>query len=80
MRSKAIYNAIKHGLLPYWMYETEKHYDCSYWQHLFINVRYAFRWITFRELELDIEFEKEINKAKWKNKHKKNNNHRQTKD
>lgn len=61
MRLRAIYKALYHGLLPYWMYESEKHYDCSYWQHLLINLRYAFRWLTFREDQSDIEFENTIN-------------------
>lgn len=61
MRLKAIYKSIYHGLMPYWVYEGQKHYECSYLQHLWINIKYAFRWATFREDESDIEFEKEIN-------------------
>lgn len=62
MRIKAIYSAIKHGLLPYWMYEKEKHYSCGYWEHLIINVKYALRWMTFNEDQEDIEFEKQNHK------------------
>jgi hypothetical protein len=61
MRFKAIYSAIKHGCLPWWMYEREKHYKGSYWSHLWLNIKYAWRWIIFREFESDIEFEKQIN-------------------
>lgn len=61
MRLKAIYYSIKHGLLPYWMYEKKKHYNCSYLSHLWINIKYAWRWITFREYQSDIDFEKHIN-------------------
>lgn len=61
MRIRAIYKALKHGILPWWMYEDKKHYNGSYLQHLCINIQYAWRWITFNELESDIEFEKEVN-------------------
>jgi hypothetical protein len=61
MRLKAIYKALYHGILPYWCYEDVKHYDCSYWQHLWINIQYAFRWATFREYQSDVEFEKTNN-------------------
>ena len=61
MRTKAILNSFKHGLLPWRYYEEEKHYKGSYWRHLLINVRYGLRWLTFRELESDIEFEKQTN-------------------
>lgn len=59
MRVKAIYNSLKHGLLPYWMYEKNPHYDCTYFEHLWINIKYAYRWATFNELQSDIDFEKE---------------------
>lgn len=61
MRAKAIYHCLKYGLLPWWMYEDKKHYDFGYWQHLWINLCYAFKWATFRETESDIIFEKEVN-------------------
>lgn len=61
MRLKAIYKAFYHGLLPWWMYEREKHYRGSYGRHLLINLKYAFRWATFRELDSDIEFELTVN-------------------
>lgn len=61
MRIKAIYCALKFGILPYWCYEQKRHYKCSYIQHLLINTKYAFRWFTFRESENDIQFEKETN-------------------
>ena len=61
MRGRAIYKCFYHGILPYWMYEKEKHYSCSYWVHLWINICYAFRWITFTETESDKQFEKVTN-------------------
>lgn len=61
MRVKVIYNSIKHGLLPWQLYEKEKHYNCSYWQHLWINIQYSWRWITFKELQSDIDFETKNN-------------------
>jgi hypothetical protein len=63
MRLRAILKALYHGLLPWWMYESKKHYECSYWQHLWINVIYAWRWLTFGEYESDVEFEKQINQS-----------------
>lgn len=62
LRLRAIYKAIYHGLMPYWAYEQEKHYKGSYFNHMRINIKYAFRWATFREFESDIEFEKQTNK------------------
>ncbi len=62
MRIKAIYYAIKYGLLPWRMYEKEKHYSTGYWQHLVVNIKYAWRWLSFREDESDIQFEKDINR------------------
>lgn len=61
MRIKAILSALYHGIMPYWVYEKQKHYECSYLRHLWINIQYAFRWATFRELESDREFEKDAN-------------------
>jgi hypothetical protein len=61
MRLRAIYKAMYHGLMPYWVYEKQRHYDRSYIRHLWINLSYAFRWATFRELDSDIEFKKQIN-------------------
>jgi hypothetical protein len=61
VRIKAIYYAIKFGLLPYWLYEAERHYECSYFQHLCVNLNYAWRWITFHENISDLDFEKETN-------------------
>lgn len=61
MRIKAIWNCLKYGLLPWWTYEKEKHYNCGYWQHLWINLTYACRWLLCKETDSDIQFEKEIN-------------------
>jgi hypothetical protein len=61
MRIRAIYKCVVHGLLPYWMYEKQKHYTCSYLEHLAINIKYAWRWATFSETESDINFEKTTN-------------------
>jgi hypothetical protein len=64
MRVRAIYKALLHGLLPYWCYEKECHYECSYLYHLWINLKYAARWATFQEDQSDIEFEKQTNYGK----------------
>ena len=64
LRLRAILYALYFGILPYWCYEKKRHYNCSYWHHLVINVRYAWRWITFKEKEKDIEFEIKTNGKK----------------
>lgn len=64
MRLRAIYGALKYGILPWWMYERVKHYECSYWQHLRINLRYALRWALFKEDKSDVEFEIKTNHEK----------------
>lgn len=61
VRAKAILFSIKYGLLPYWCYEKKCHYYCSYLEHLVINIKYAWRWITFNEYQGDIEFEQKTN-------------------
>jgi hypothetical protein len=61
-RTKAVLFCIKYGLLPWWFYEKKKHYDCSYWEHLRLNITYALRWLRGKETEDDIEFEKTTNK------------------
>lgn len=62
VRLKAILNCLYFGLLPWWMYEKKRHYDCSYVYHLVINIQHAWRWATFHEDESDKEFESEVNK------------------
>lgn len=61
IRIKAILNCLYFGLLPWWVYERNRHYDCSYIRHLAINIQYAWRWITFQENESDREFELKVN-------------------
>lgn len=62
VRLKAIWYCIYFSVLPWWMYEKEKHYRCSYLYHLWINLSMIIRWITFTETDNDIEFEKTVNK------------------
>lgn len=61
IRVKAICFAIYHGFLPTWCYEKTPHHNTTYLKHLFINLKYAFRWLTFNEHPTDIEFERETN-------------------
>lgn len=67
MRIRAIFYALKFGILPYWLYEENKHYRCSYLQHLIINLKYALRWLSFQEDDSDWKFEIETNEkdTKW---------------
>ena len=62
MRTRAVLKALYHGLLPYWCYEKVRHYECSYLQHLVVNLKYAFRWIIGKQQFGDIRFELTINK------------------
>jgi hypothetical protein len=49
------------GILPWQVYEPKKHYRRSYWLHLWLNIQQVTIWLTFRETESDVEFEKEVN-------------------
>lgn len=62
MRARAILSCLYYGLMPWWVYERHRHYTCSWWAHLVINAKYAWRWITFREDEEDRTFERETNR------------------
>lgn len=61
MRARAIFCALLYGLLPSRCYEAIPHYDCGYWAHLGVNLRYAARWATWREDEGDRAFERSVN-------------------
>lgn len=61
MRLHAIARALWFGVLPWWLYENEPHYDCGYWPHLALNLGYALRWASRRETEADRRFEREVN-------------------
>jgi hypothetical protein len=61
VRRRAIYCALKYGLLPSRFYEKERHYACSYWAHLWMNLGVALRWLTGFETTDDIDFELEAN-------------------
>jgi hypothetical protein len=62
MRRRAIWCALKFGLLPWWLYEEEKHYaGMGYWAHLWLNLRYGARWLLHREDGGDRAFEMEVN-------------------
>lgn len=57
MRAKAILKALFYGIAPWWMYERKCHYECSYSEHLTMNLKMAYRWATKNEREDDVEFE-----------------------
>lgn len=61
VRVTAIAYSLLYGLFPYWVYERKCHYDCTYLQHLVINLKYSWRWLSFQEYESDVEFEKITN-------------------
>lgn len=62
MRFRAIGCAIFYGVVPSWLYEDTPHYaPWGYWRHLWENVAYGLRWLTFRETGEDGRFEAEVN-------------------
>lgn len=61
MRLHAIACALFYGLAPSWVYEKERHYGCSYWTHLGMNLGLAWRWATWRETAEDRKFEATTN-------------------
>ncbi len=61
MRAGAIIACLYYGLLPWWCYERRRHYSCSYWRHLWINLALAWRWATCRQTYSDMRFELETN-------------------
>jgi hypothetical protein len=64
LRLRAIGFALFYGLAPSRLYEDERHYDCSYLQHLGINLALAGRWLTFRETWEDVAFEWAVNSSR----------------
>lgn len=65
LRARAVWLALKYGVLPWWMYEAECHYPAEgasgYLAHLRLNLGLARRWATFTESAADAEFEREVN-------------------
>lgn len=64
LRARAIGCCIFYGLAPHWLYEDEPHYaPLSYLGHLWLNIVYGLRWLTFRESAQDRAFEREVNRS-----------------
>lgn len=62
MRLRAIACALWFGLLPWPAYESRCHYaGMTYAGHVWLNLHYAWVWITHRETEADRQFEREVN-------------------
>jgi len=66
-RGRAIWFALKYGVLPWWMYESECHYEAEgtsgYLSHLRVNLGLVWRWATLTETAADIAFEFEVNRG-----------------
>jgi hypothetical protein len=63
IRAKAIFYALKYGLLPWWLYEDRCHHaGMGYFGHVWINLKQAGRWATWSETRDDVRFEA-INQA-----------------
>jgi hypothetical protein len=65
LRARAIWFALKYGVLPWWLYESECHYEAEgasgYLAHLRVNLGLVLRWVTFTESADDVAFEREVN-------------------
>jgi hypothetical protein len=65
LRMRAIWFALKYGVLPRWLYESECHYEAEgasgFFAHLRLNLCLAWRWATFSESADDVAFEREVN-------------------
>lgn len=61
IRGRAVRCCLWFGVLPSWVYEDHRHYGCSYAAHLWLNLRYAWVWITGRPTFGDIRFELRTN-------------------
>ncbi len=55
LKLKAICSCVWFGIMPYWVYENECHYD-NYLSHLVFNLKYMFKWILNDIDESDIKF------------------------
>lgn len=62
MRLRAIFCCVWFSLMPWQVYEASCHYcGMTYYQHLKLNLDSLLTWVTFRETQEDIMFEKETN-------------------
>lgn len=61
VRRRAIWRALRFGLMPWWLYESEKHHEGSWLHHSAVNVYYAARWAFGCETAEDRKFERETN-------------------
>jgi len=62
IKRRAIWCALKFGLLPWRSYEKECHYKgMGYRAHLAMNLRYALSWLRGRYDSMDVRFELETN-------------------
>jgi hypothetical protein len=65
LRARAIWFALKYGVLPWWLYESECHYEGEgvrgYLPHRLVNLGLAWRWASFAESADDVAFEREVN-------------------
>lgn len=65
-RIRAIFCCIWFGIVPWQLYESEKHYEYDYFTHLKLNWGMVFFWITKWKIdEEELKFEKEVN-PNWK--------------
>jgi len=61
VRLRAILCALWFGIIPWWVYEEERHYPEPYLEHLWLNLVYAAHWALGRQTLGDVRFELENN-------------------
>jgi hypothetical protein len=62
MKARAIFNCIYFGIMPWWVYERNRpHYDCTYREHLNMNMMQAWIWFTNLYVHEDVSFERMVN-------------------
>ena len=65
MRIRAIFCCIYFSVVPWWVYEKEKHYERTCWKHIKLNFGQIKAWLLKQETQEDIDFENEVNPS-WK--------------
>ena len=64
-RIRAIFCCLYFSILPWWIYEKNKHYDSTYFRHIKLNFEQIKVLLLKQETNEDLDFEKEVNSS-WK--------------
>ena len=62
IRARAIFCCVWFGTMPWWLYESKKHYEYGYFSHLKLNWKMVFVWLTNLKIDVEeLEFEEKAN-------------------